>query len=94
MKIFEGQYNFQDELDKTLEKNPAENPAENTSDYYADLAKKNAETIIQRIKDEIAAEETEPKKIIPEEGAAKIENNDDRDKPSDEYYGRFNKFRK
>jgi hypothetical protein len=85
MKLFEGQYNFQDELDKTLEKKPEEK----TQEYYADLAKKNAEVIIQRLNSDNPPEVEKPVKLNPV-----VEDEDDSDKPGDEYYGRFNKFRK
>ncbi len=91
MKLFEGQYNFQDELDKTLEKKPDEKSQE----YYEDLAKKNAGAIIQRIKDEIQAEEVKPENVSPvNAGPTEGDINDDWDKPANQYYNNFNKFRK
>ena len=84
MKLFEGQYNFQDELDKTLEKKQEEK----TQEYYADLAKNNAEVIIERLNSDNPPEAEKPVKLNPV-----VEDEDD-DKPGDEYYGRFNKFRK
>ena len=79
MKSFEGQYNFQDELDRA------------GSHEEALKKEREAENLLQQEKaqkEALRLEETKQKEL------ARLKELDDRDKPGEEYFERFAKFKK
>lgn len=99
MKSFEGQYSFQDELDRSLaQKDRAEEPAIETGGkkpaapikkddkYYADLAEKNCREIIARLK------KSDEEKLIDPNMIDKT-GRDISDSDAYQIYGHYNQFR-